>query len=246
MRANQWVPGIVINIVSEYIKPHLPWLTGGCVTWGGWLSLPSTATLYDYVQFGIYGILIALLWMDLRSRSKSYTGGTLFSVEGHYYASDVRNGREYLNVRVRFTFIKNITDADVQLKVYQMHYMPKHLFTHTIAPGVNAKQDTEQTYTLAVIPLSRPPSSIEPGENVYWGSPEHPTKNFLSTGGRYIVSVCLRTNRQSQEHKFYLYMSSPSGLDFGKYFVLDERDVVIDYLTKPTVDTQGSLSLRAL
>jgi len=160
-----------------------------------------------------------------------------FDVQGQYYTSEVRNGRNYLHLSVRITFVKNVTDADLFLKVYQLGFAASHQFTRILDSHINIKKDAQITHILAVVP-------IEAGENAYWGSPTNPTTSYLVEGGRYIAMLCLRNKNSYQEFKIYIEMATPKAHNFGRFFVFDERYTFLDFLTKPTTESRGILLVK--
>jgi len=161
----------------------------------------------------------------------------LFDIKGQYYSHEVRNEREYLHIKVCLTFARNIANADLLLKIYQIQMLPGHQFTHTIAESINKKKDAQGIYTLAVIPLNE-------SENSYWGSPENPTNHSLVYGGRYIACLCIRTHKAFQEHKLYIQIATPKAGSFGKYVVFDESTAALHYLMKPTTEKDGCLFIK--
>ena len=148
-----------------------------------------------------------------------------YTVKGNYYVHIVDKQREYLHVNTEITFVRNVDDADLLLKVYSVSGFIQHDFTHTLEKQINHKKDSQVRYTLAVVPISD-------GENAYWGSPNNPSSHFLVERGKYIAALCLRTKRSFQEHKIYRD-SSQRWWEFRQIFLRSIRATKLLIYLKP-------------
>ncbi len=68
MGIKAWAEHFAIQATLELIKHYLPQITGSIVTAAGWLTAPDNAPWWFYLGFAIAGILICLLWLNLRKQ----------------------------------------------------------------------------------------------------------------------------------------------------------------------------------